>query len=66
MASTGGSQYGTAALQALRDVPGLDRHHLEQAGFLAGVRPGHANDGDGMCDTSNPLGCNKHVRSPKG
>lgn len=47
MASTGGGQDGTAALQTRPGCPWLDRHYLEQAGFLAGVRPGHANDGDG-------------------
>lgn len=47
MASTGGGQDGTAALQTLPGCPWLHRHHLEQGGFLAGVRLGHTNDGDG-------------------
>lgn len=54
MASTGGGQDGTAALQTRPGCPWLDRHYLEQAGFLTGVCPGHANDGDGHIRHQQP------------
>lgn len=44
----------TAALQTRPGCPWLDRHYLEQAGFLAGVCPGHANDGDGHIRHQQP------------
>lgn len=53
-ASTGGGQDGAAALQSRPGCPWLERHHLEHAGFLAGGRPGHANDGDGHIRHQQP------------
>jgi hypothetical protein len=68
MASTDGGQYSTAALQALRDVPGpgwIVTTWNRPESSLASA-PAMPTTATGMFDTRNPHGCNKHVQSPKG